>query len=94
MPYVMRIQNLTWRALCRNHTITTKGQTTLPKDVRQALDLKPGDKLRYLILDDGEVRIIRARSARELAGALHSLTQRVVTLDEMDAAIAAGAKGQ
>jgi AbrB family looped-hinge helix DNA binding protein len=75
-------------------TITTKGQTTLPKDVRQALDLKPGDKLRYLILDDGEVRIIRARSARELAGALHSLTQRVVTLDEMDAAIAAGAKGQ
>ena len=41
-------------------TITTKGQTTLPKDVRQALDLKPGDKLRYLILDDGEVRIIRA----------------------------------
>lgn len=75
-------------------TVTTKGQTTLPKDVRQALDLKPGDKLRYLILDDGEVRIIRARSARELAGALHSLTQRVVTLDEMDAAIAAGAKGQ
>lgn len=75
-------------------TITTKGQTTLPKDVRQALDLKPGDKLRYLILDDGEVRIIRARSARDLAGALRSLTQRVVTLDEMDAAIAAGAKGQ
>jgi len=75
-------------------TITTKGQTTLPKDVRQALDLKPGDKLRYLILDDGEVRIIRARSARDLAGALHSLTQRVVTLGEMDAAIAAGAKGQ
>jgi antitoxin PrlF len=75
-------------------TITTKGQTTLPKDVRQALDLKPGDKLRYLILDDGEVRIIRARSARELAGALQSLSQRVVTLDEMDAAIAAGAKGQ
>jgi antitoxin PrlF len=75
-------------------TITTKGQTTLPKDVRQALDLKPGDKLRYLILDDGEVRIIRARSARELAGALQSLSQRVVTLDDMDAAIAAGAKGQ
>jgi antitoxin PrlF len=75
-------------------TITTKGQTTLPKDVRQALDLKPGDKLRYLILDDGEVRIIRARSARELAGALQSLSQRVVTLDEMDAAIAAGGKGQ
>jgi len=75
-------------------TITMKGQTTLPKGVRQALDLKPGDKLRYLILDDGEVRIIRARPVRELAGALQSLTQRVVTLEEMDAAIAAGANGQ
>jgi antitoxin PrlF len=78
-------------------TITTKGQTTLPKDVRQALNLKPGDKVRYLILDGGDVRIIRARPASGLAGVLRpvagQVAARVVSLDEMDAAIAAGAKG-
>lgn len=78
----------------RESTITSKGQTTLPKDVRQALGLKPGDKVRYLILDDGEVRLVRVRPVRELAGALQSLTRRVVTLEDMDAAIAAGTKGQ
>ena len=36
-------------------TITTKGQTTLPRTVRTALGLAPGDRVRYVILD-GEVR--------------------------------------
>lgn len=49
-------------------TVTVKGQTTLPRDVRVALGLSPGDKLRYLVLDGGEVRIMRSRPVRELAG--------------------------
>ena len=36
--------------------ITTKGQTTLPRDVRMALGLLSGDKVRYVVLD-GEVRL-------------------------------------
>ena len=36
-------------------TITSKGQTTLPKPVREALGVKPGDRVRYLIIGD-EVR--------------------------------------
>ena len=67
-------------------TITLKGQTTLPKDVRQALDLHPGDRVRYLILDGGEVRIARARPVTGLAGGLRGLVRRMCSLEEMETA--------
>ncbi|MTH78033.1 AbrB/MazE/SpoVT family DNA-binding domain-containing protein [Paracoccus aestuariivivens] len=72
-------------------TITIKGQTTLPKIVRQALDLEPGDRLRYVILDDGQVRLMRTRPVAELAGLLQRKGQRPVSIDDMDRAIAEGA---
>lgn len=68
-------------------TITIKGQTTLPKSVRQALDLGPGDRLRYVVLDDGQVRLMRARPVAGLAGLLRRDGQQTVTLDQMDDAI-------
>lgn len=73
-------------------TITIKGQTTLPKAVRQALELAPGDRLRYVILDDGQVRLMRTRPVAELAGMLRREGQNAVTLEEMEQAIAAGAR--
>jgi len=73
-------------------TITIKGQTTLPKAVRQVLDLEPGDRLRYVILDDGQVRLMRARPVASLAGVLAREGQRPVSIDEMDAAIAEAAR--
>lgn len=79
-----------WGASMRESTVTTKGQTTLPKDVRKVLGLQPGDKLRYILLD-GEVRILRARPVLDLEGALKRPGQKTVTLEEMDEAIAAGA---
>jgi len=75
-------------------TVTIKGQTTLPKDVRAALRLSPGDKLRYLILDGGEVRVVRSQPVAGLAGLLKGKTDRVVSLEAMDEAIAKGAVGQ
>ena len=73
-------------------TITVKGQTTLPKDVREALNLQPGDRVRYMILDGGEVRLVRSRPVMGLAGMLqHDGARRMVTLADMDEAIAAGA---
>lgn len=72
-------------------SITMKGQTTLPKTVRQALDLGPGDRLRYVILDGGQVRIMRTRSVSGLAGMLRRTSQAPVTLNQMDEAVAQGA---
>jgi antitoxin PrlF len=71
-------------------TVTAKGQTTLPKDVRAALSIKPGDKLRYLV-HDGEVRILRARSILDLKGVLKRSGQAPVSLEAMEEAIADGA---
>ena len=71
-------------------TVTTKGQTTLPRNVRAALGLASGDRVRYVILD-GEVRLMKARPVKELRGMLARPGQTPVTLEAMDEAIAAGA---
>jgi len=71
-------------------TITVKGQTTLPKDVRAALGVGSGDRVRYIILD-GEVRLLKARPVAGLAGLLAQPGRKPVSLDTMEAAIAAGA---
>ncbi len=51
-------------------TLTAKGQTTLPREIRQALGLRPGDRVRYLVLDGGEVRLLPLRPMSGLKGAL------------------------
>ena len=72
-------------------TVTIKGQTTLPRDVRIALKLAPGDKVRYAILDGGEVRISRSRSVMSLATLLAGRSPHRATLEEIDDAIAEAA---
>ena len=69
-------------------TITSKGQTTLPRDVRRALDLRAGDRIRYVV-EGEEVRILPVRKLKELSGIIK--TRHPVSLDEMEAAIRDGA---
>lgn len=70
--------------------ITAKGQTTLPKAVREALHVQPGDRVRYIIRGD-EVRIVAVRPINRLFGAL-KYDGPTVTLEDMDRAIADGAR--
>jgi AbrB family looped-hinge helix DNA binding protein len=69
--------------------ITAKGQTTFPKAVREALSVKAGDRVRYLI-EDGQVRVRAVRPISRLFGVLKH-EGPVVTLEEMEEAIADGA---
>jgi antitoxin PrlF len=71
-------------------TLTFKGQTTLPRKVRLALGLKPGDRLRYLIVGD-EVRLMKARSIMDMKGILHRQDRAPVSLEQMEEDIAAAA---
>ncbi len=68
-------------------TMTSKGQTTVPAEVRDILQLKPGDKIRYVVRN-GEI-IMKAKNKRaiDLAGILHRPGMSAMTLDEMDEAI-------
>ena len=70
--------------------ITAKGQTTLPKAVREALHVQPGDRVRYIIQGD-EVRIVAVRPINRLFGVL-TYDGPPVTIEDMDNAIADGAR--
>ncbi len=52
-------------------TITSKGQVTIPKDVRDALHLQPGDRVSFVVRDDAVVEM-RAEivDVRDLVGIL------------------------
>lgn len=41
--------------------VTVKGQTTIPQEVRQALDLKPGDLLLWETSDEGVATVQRVQ---------------------------------
>lgn len=51
-------------------TMTSKGQVTIPKKVREQLSLRPGDKLDFRMDPDGAIRIHPiARKVAEAFGA-------------------------
>ncbi len=71
--------------------MTSKGQITVPKDVRLKLNLKPGDRLLFIVEDDGAVRLRAAnRDISSLIGVLPPPKRRA-TLAELDEAIAQAA---
>jgi antitoxin PrlF len=72
-------------------TITSKGQATIPKEVRDHLGLKPGDRVKFFFHPQGGVMILPKRPLSTLRGMLKSSRKRPATMEEMDEAIAAGA---
>jgi AbrB family looped-hinge helix DNA binding protein len=65
-------------------TLTAKGQTTIPKEIREILGLEPGDKLTFTALSDGTV-VMRAKTRKllDLAGSLTRPDQPSVSIDQM-----------
>ncbi|MCB9994512.1 MAG: AbrB/MazE/SpoVT family DNA-binding domain-containing protein [Hyphomicrobiaceae bacterium] len=68
--------------------LTTKGQMTLPKDVREDLNLHAGDRIGFVKVDGRYVLIPKTRNAADLAGILHKPGMKPLTLEEIDDAIA------
>ncbi len=72
--------------------LTSKGQMTVPKAIREHLHLKPGDRVRFFMHPDGTVVLLPKLPITALKGILKS--SKHATISEMNEAIAAGAAGR
>lgn len=71
-------------------TMTSKGQMTVPKPIRDRLRLAAGDQVDFVITERGEI-VVRAKTGdvRELKGLLRSgrTGKMAVRLEDMEKAI-------
>lgn len=71
-------------------TVTRKGQTTIPGEIRKALRIKPGDKLQYAV--EGDAVTIRVHpGTRSLKGVLASKKGKKMSFGEIREAAARAA---
>lgn len=71
--------------------MTSKGQITVPKEVRLKLNLKPGDRVLFIVEDDGAVRM---RAANKDISSLRGILpppKRKATIEEIEGSIARSA---
>lgn len=69
-------------------TLTTKGQVTIPKAVRDRLDLKAGDRVDFLVNEVGEAIMRRVCcSTTEIQGMLAHRVRSPLTVEQMDEAV-------
>lgn len=72
-------------------TVTSKGQVTIPKEVRERLGVTAGDEVDFLVNDRGDI-VLRGVGGdiRDLKGFLKRPGQRRLSVREMDEAIGRG----
>ena len=63
-------------------TLTSKGQTTIPKPIRDSLGMKAGDRMSFTLMPDGVV-LMRVKNKRvsELAGLLYKKGRKPVSVE-------------
>ena len=70
-------------------TLTSKGQTTIPKDVRDFLKIDSGDRIEFIFNPDGSVLLRPATlDVKNLKGSLKSFSKKsTVSIEDMNHAI-------
>lgn len=68
-------------------TVTSKGQTTIPGEIRRHLKLKAGDRVEFVVESDGKVVVVPATvDIADLKGILAPAPRRV-SLEGMEMAV-------
>lgn len=70
--------------------ITSKGQTTIPLEIRERLGLETGDRIAFIEMEQGFLIVPRNRPAKTLFGALSDFAVSGTTMRDYDRAIGEG----
>lgn len=72
-------------------TVTSKGQITIPKEIRDRLHLRTGQRVEFQLDPRGHAILKpRTRDIMSLLGSVRSRNRRPVSVEEMNEAIAEG----
>lgn len=65
-------------------TLTSKGQTTIPKEIRDGLGMKSGDRMTFTLMHDGTVVMrVKNRSVAALAGVLRKKGRKPLPVEQL-----------
>lgn len=65
-------------------TITSKGQTTIPKEIRDCLGLQPKDQIQFTLISDQTVILrVKKRSIKDLYGLLNDPDRSPISVEKM-----------
>ena len=70
-------------------TVTTKGQITIPAEVRVALNVDAGDRVEFVQVEAGRFELIAATQSVTALKGMFGKTDKRVSIEDMNAAIAA-----
>ena len=65
-------------------TLTSKGQTTIPKENRDSLHMKAGDRMTFTLMPDATVVMrVKSGSLSKLAGTLHKKGRKPLPVEQL-----------
>ena len=68
-------------------TITSKGQVTIPKDVRTRLGIGIGDRVEFVEIQDGVFQIVAATQDVQVLKGIVAKPKKPVTIEDMNQAV-------
>jgi antitoxin PrlF len=75
-------------------TVTSKGQVTIPRDVRAALGLVAGDRIDFVRMQDGNFAVLPAASSVKRLKGIFPKPEKPLSLEDMERSIEAAVAGK
>ena len=71
-------------AVTADATLTSKGQTTIPKEIRDGLQIKEGDRMTFTLLPNGTVLMrVNNKCALSVGGSLQKKERKALPIEDL-----------